>query len=177
MNALKRRFEKWKQKGAVAPSSRFLARAITAHVEPSDRVLEIGAGNGVFTERLARDVSDDRLHVLEIDPEYEQDLRAHAAHVYVTDALDFLASPPLDLDAVKVISGLPLLNFEEAFRKTLLTRLLLESEVESLRQFTYSPLPLFTDDWLRERGLRARRAGFVLLNLPPAFIWEYTNHD
>ena len=171
---IERYYRKWKRVGAVAPSSRFLARAITGHVGPSDDVLEIGAGNGAFTRVLARQVPDAQLHVLEVDPEQERDLRAHASNVHITDVLDFLNAPPLDLEGFKTISGLPLLNFDDDFRYTLLTRLLIESRVASVRQFTYAPWPLFDPDWLADNGLYARRTAFVLLNLPPAFVWEYT---
>lgn len=166
--------QKWDRVGAVAPSSRFLARAITSHVEPSDGILEIGAGSGAFTRALARKVPDERLHVLEVDPERERALREHASNVYLTGALDFLDAPPLDLAGFKTISGLPLLNFEEDFRRTLWRRLFDEAGVTSIRQFTYSPAPLFDEEWLAAHGLTARRTDFVLLNLPPAFVWEFT---
>ncbi|PSQ81444.1 MAG: hypothetical protein BRD46_02150 [Bacteroidetes bacterium QS_8_68_15] len=171
---VKRYYQKWKRVGAVAPSSRFLARAITRSVDASDGVLELGAGSGAFTRVLSKKVRDERLHVLEVNPEHEADLRAHASHVYLTGALDFLDAPPLDLTGFKVISGLPLLNFSDDFRHTLWRRLFAEADVASIRQFTYAPWPLFGDDWLAEHGLTARRTEFVFLNLPPAFVWEYT---
>jgi phospholipid N-methyltransferase len=176
--AVKRYYEtylqKWDRVGAVAPSSRFLARAITNHVEPSDSILEIGAGSGAFTRVLAGKVPDEHLHVLEVDPERERTLRQYASNVYLTGALDFLDAPPLDLAGFKAVSGLPLLNFEEDFRRTLWQRLFREAGVRSIRQFTYSPVPLFEEEWLADRGLTARRTAFVLLNLPPAFVWEFT---
>ena len=179
--ALKRYYEnyiqKWDRVGAIAPSSRFLARAITRHVEPSDGVLEIGAGSGAFTRVLAQKVPCERLHVLEVDPDREQDLRAHASNVYLTGALDFLDDPPLDLAGFKAISGLPLLNFPDDFRHILWQRLLGEAGVDSIRQFTYSPAPLFEEAWLAERGFTAERTEFVLLNLPPAFVWSFTRTD
>jgi phospholipid N-methyltransferase len=176
-DVITRYYEKWKRVGAVAPSSRFLARAITAHVDPSDDVLELGAGSGAFTLALAQQVNDARLHVLEVSPERKRDLQRYASNVYITGALDFLDAPPLDVTGFKVISGLPLLNFEDAFRHTLMTRLLVEARVASVRQFTYSPQPLFEKKWLSTKGLCARRTAFVFLNLPPAFVWEYTRAE
>ena len=161
----------------VTPSSRFLARSITEHIKPSDGVLEIGAGAGAFTQALAEKVPGRRLHVVEIDADHERALRAYTSNVYVTDALGFLSSPPCDLEGFKVISGLPLLNFDLSFRKNLFTELLLEARVASVRQFTYSPRRLVTREWLAEKGLRGRRVDFVVRNLPPASVWEYSRTD
>ena len=174
---LKKYYHQWKQRGAIAPSSRFLARSITEHIKPSDGVLEIGAGAGAFTQALAEKVPGRRLHVVEIDADHERALRAYTPNVYVTDALGFLSSPPCDLEGFKVISGLPLLNFDLSFRKNLFTELLLEARVASVRQFTYSPRRLVTREWLAEKGLRGRRVDFVVRNLPPASVWEYSRTD
>jgi phospholipid N-methyltransferase len=165
---------KWSTVGAIAPSSRFLARSITGHVAPDDAVLELGAGSGAFTRALSRTVPDDQLHVVEIDPEREDELRTHTPNVYITDVRDFLDDPPLDLSGAKVISGLPLLNFSRAFRRTVWRDLLLEERVASIRQFTYTPQSLFAEDWLKARDVAARRTDVVMRNLPPAFVWEYT---
>lgn len=176
-HTLKRYYRKWKQVGAVAPSSRFLAQAITEHVTPSDDVLEIGAGTGVFTEVLTQKVPTQQLHVVEINPDYQEQLNDYAANVYVTDALGFLSSPPCDLSGFKAISSLPLLNFDMAFRKKLLTKLLLDARVASVRQFTYSPLRLFAPEWIAQNDLHAERIDLVFRNLPPAVVWEYTRTD
>lgn len=176
--ALKRYYENycknWDRVGAIAPSSRFLARAITRHIEPCDGVLEIGAGSGALTRVLAQKVPGDRLHVLEISPERGKALREYTPNVHLTGVMGFLDDAPLDLAGFKVISGLPLLNFEDDFRHTLWRRLLVEKRVASVRQFTYSPRSLFEDAWLSAHGLTARRTDFVFLNLPPAFVWEFT---
>ncbi|PSQ68866.1 MAG: hypothetical protein BRD29_02775 [Bacteroidetes bacterium QH_2_67_10] len=70
-----------------------------------------------------------------------------------------------------------MLNFDLSFRKNLFTELLLEARVASVRQFTYSPRRLVTREWLAERGLRGRRVDFVVRNLPPASVWEYSRTD
>jgi phospholipid N-methyltransferase len=167
---------KWGTVGAIAPSSPVLARSITEHVAPEDTVLELGAGSGAFTRVLAQTVPDDQLHVVEVDPARERGLRAYTPNVYVTNVRDFLDRPRIDLSGAKVISGLPLLNFSKAFRRTVWQELLLVEDVASIRQFTYAPQSLFAQRWLNAHHVTARRTDVVVMNLPPAFVWEYT-HD
>ncbi len=80
-----------------------------AELDAGDRVLEIGGGLGVLSERLAARVA--HLHVLEIDERLEPELRATLApfdnvSVHIADALE------LDLGALrpaptKVVANLP----------------------------------------------------------------------
>ncbi len=63
--------------GAVLPSSRFLARAMTKPLkdgkptEPSRRILEVGAGTGAITGEIVRRLRDgDRLDVVEINQRF-----------------------------------------------------------------------------------------------------------
>lgn len=67
------------QVGAFSPCSRFVAKEITKYVAqtPSDktiRILEVGAGSGVFTTELesllAKRTGDYHVDVIEIDPHY-----------------------------------------------------------------------------------------------------------
>lgn len=59
--------------GSLLPSFGFLADAMTRYVDASTspkKILEIGAGTGVFTEKIIEKMSDgDFLDVIEIDPE------------------------------------------------------------------------------------------------------------
>jgi phospholipid N-methyltransferase len=166
---------KWRSVGAIAPSSRFLARSMAEQVSPADAVLEVGAGGGAVTRVLAERVPEEQLHVVELDADRKAELQTYTPNVYITDIRDLLDAPPLDMSGTKVISGLPLLNFSEDFRRTVWRRLLLEEQVASIRQFTYGPQSLFSDDWLGAHDVRSRRIDFVMMNLPPAFVWEYVH--
>jgi len=77
----------WQKTGAVLPSSRYLARAIISIVEPRSeafgprRILEVGAGTGVFTAAIVRRLGpDDKLVVYELNPELARVLRARCHH-------------------------------------------------------------------------------------------------
>ena len=63
----------YRSTGAVAPSSRFLARAIVQSIpdHANKRVLEIGCGTGAFTKEILNKLqSGDEFHVVELSSEF-----------------------------------------------------------------------------------------------------------
>lgn len=116
----RRRFE---TTGAVTPSSRFLARAMTGPLrnrEKPVRVLEIGPGTGAVTQRLVKCLGpDDHLDLVELNETFVEILNkrfqaepafravAPIARVHVCPLQEFQAEQPYDV----IISGLPLNNF------------------------------------------------------------------
>ncbi|MBG79943.1 MAG: hypothetical protein CMJ39_04435 [Phycisphaerae bacterium] len=67
--------------GAISPSSRFLAKAITRPARSWDqprRWLEVWPGTGVFTRELIKALGDgDQLDVVELNPAFCEHLRNH----------------------------------------------------------------------------------------------------
>ena len=127
---LKDHWEFWRQfrqrfetTGAVAPSSRFLARAMTGPMtrrERPGRILEIGPGTGAVTQRIVRLLRpEDRFDLVELNEAFAGLLRerfatdpsyhavADRSQVHVCPIQDFAATEPYDI----IISGLPLNNF------------------------------------------------------------------
>ncbi len=119
--------------GAVAPSSAALARALCRYLEPPPagkqqaeqgpprRVLEVGPGTGAVTRHILRRLApQDRLDLVEINPEFVQFLRRRfeqdgsftpyreQVHLHQGSVLQW--EPPQRYDVV--ISGLPLNNFQ-----------------------------------------------------------------
>jgi phosphatidylethanolamine/phosphatidyl-N-methylethanolamine N-methyltransferase len=164
--------------GAVTPSSRVLARAMAAYVDPNAKgpVIELGPGTGPVTEALvAQGIDPARLILLEFDPTFCRLLRERypAATVVQGDAYSLkrvlgghLADP-----AAAVVSSLPL------FTKPLKTRLKLVYEAFALMlpgapfvQFTYAtiaPIPKALD------RVRSEASERIWMNIPPARIWVY----
>jgi phosphatidylethanolamine/phosphatidyl-N-methylethanolamine N-methyltransferase len=77
-----------------------------------------------------------------------------------------------------VVSGLGLLSMSRAAQYTILSDAFeLMPEDGSFVQFTYGPVTPVADDVMRRLGLRARRHGFTLRNLPPASVYVFTRAD
>lgn len=168
---------------SVAPSGRQLARLMVAQLpDGCTRVAEIGAGTGAFTRvLLERGVAAKQLLVVEINPRLAEFLRGRFPDVVVECAdarsLDVLARQrgllaDGKLDAV--VSGLGLLLMNSAMRADIL-----RAAFAALRpggrfiQFTYGPLDPVRRAERDALGLRAHRAGFAPLNVPPAAVHVY----
>ncbi len=168
-----------KHVGAVAPSSRALARAIARQIEPacSGPILELGPGTGVITQALLeRGIVPERITVIEYDPEFAAAIAArfHGIHVIQGDAFDLnrtLASRHPEPEAFAgIVSGIPLLNFpvprRQAYAQTLTQRL---APGASLIQFSYGMhAPVVPPP-----GHSVTCAAQVWANLPPARVWVY----
>lgn len=169
--------------GAVAPSSPALGRAMATAV-PADGagwVIELGAGTGAITRELANRFSRDRLLIVERDPRLSEILnqRFSGYRIITTDAqhlqeaLNQLSERPVNA----IVSALPLLSLPEHDRDSIIRIIYdLIRDNGRLIQFTYGlgePVP---PRLARELGLQGRRIRYVLRNIPPASVWEYTAH-
>ena len=119
--------------GAIAPSSRFLARSMTRFLANRDRsrparILEIGPGTGPVTDQIVRLLeSDDQFDLVELNATFvnllEQRFRtdlnwqqaAEQSSIHQLPLQEFHATQPYDF----VISGLPLNNFPAEMVETL----------------------------------------------------------
>jgi phosphatidylethanolamine/phosphatidyl-N-methylethanolamine N-methyltransferase len=164
--------------GAVAPSSKLLARTMAAYVDPeaAGPVIELGPGTGPVTEALvAQGVDPARLVLVEFNPTFCRLLRLRYPDATVVQgdaySLQRLLGTLLRQPAAAVVSGLPL------FTKPLKTRLRLMQEAFALMapqapfvQFTYaimSPIPKAL------RGVSSEASERIWMNLPPARVWVY----
>lgn len=192
----RRRFE---TTGAVAPSSRFLARALARpferHPGPA-RILEVGPGTGAVTQRIVRLLKpEDRLDLVELNEHFVHVLKrkfdSDPAYRRVSDRAcvhqcaiqDFAATAPYDF----IVSGLPFNNFPPALVREIFDvffRLLAPGGVLSYFEYMYMrPLrrmisnadgrkrlgELETILQERLRSHRMRR-DWVFVNIPPAWV-------
>ena len=166
--------------GAVAPSSRALARTMAARVDPATPglVVELGPGTGPVTKALIeRGIDRRRLVLVEFNPMFCRLLenRFAPARIVEGDAYDLprtlhaLAAEPVSA----VVSSLPLLVQPPPRRQRLLDdAFALMGSRGVFVQFTYgpaSPVPLRPLVGL----YTARRSPPIWLNLPPARVWTY----
>ena len=163
--------------GAIAPSSRALARRIAAQINPnlSGAVLELGPGTGVVTGALiANGISTERLIAVETDPDLARLMRERFPRLRVFEGDAFCLDRTLPNSETGplagVVSGLPLLNFPPAQRRELIVSMLARIPAGGpFVQFSYGvTAPVPADD-----KITVERAGFVLANLPPARVWVY----
>src|SRR6478609_6875185 len=164
--------------GAVAPSSKLLARTMAAYVDPDTAgpVIELGPGTGPVTEALvAQGVDPARLVLVEFNPTFCRLLRSRypKATVVQGDAysLKRLLGAVTREPAAGVVSGLPL------FTKPLRVRLRLLFEALDLMspgapfvQFTYNAVPPIPK---RLERVSAEPSERVWMNIPPARVWVY----
>jgi len=159
---------------APTPSSPALSRAIAAEVDIArdGLVIELGPGTGVVTEALLqRGVPPGRLAAIEMEPGFVQLMRRRFPDIQVIpgDAVVFEACIPSDAKIAAIVSGLPLLNFPHATRRSLLRRALArQGKGGSFIQLSYGwrpPVPAEPCMLLDKK--------LVWRNFPPAHVWTY----
>jgi phosphatidylethanolamine/phosphatidyl-N-methylethanolamine N-methyltransferase len=164
--------------GAVAPSSRALARTMAGYVDAGlpGPVIELGPGTGPITEALVtQGIDPSRLVLVEFDATFCRLLRARYPDAAVVQgdaySLRRLLTARLAEPAAAVVSGLPL------FTKPLQARLRLLFEAFALMvqgapfiQFTYHAVPPIPT---RLDRVRAQASERVWMNIPPARVWVY----
>jgi phospholipid N-methyltransferase len=175
---------KFRQTGAIVPSQRFLIDKMIAPVPEtySGRIIELGAGNGALTLRLAARCPEARILACEINPalarvnRHNLDMAGVNGRVQVVpDSAEHLLSEmgrrgmePVDF----VLSGIPLGNLPGEQ-----VTALVKAIHDALRpggmyvQFQYS---LLDRNRIRRRFSHVRTVP-VLLNVPPAVVYYAHN--
>ena len=192
--------ERFHTTGAVAPSSRFLARALCSHLRDRDRpvrILEVGPGTGAVTRELVKLVRPgDQLDLVELNPRFVELLQAQfreqptfmrvasQSAVHQCPLQEFKYDAPYDY----VISGLPLNNFPPQLVREIFDayfRLLAPAGVLSYFEYMYvrslkkslSPKKeerqrLSALDEIIQPHLNSHRVrrDWVFANVPPAWV-------
>ncbi|WP_416352669.1 class I SAM-dependent methyltransferase [Edwardsiella ictaluri] len=149
--------------GAITPSTSYLCRQMVRSVDwtYSRRVAEFGAGTGVLTRHIQRQMRvDARLDIFETNPHFCQTLR----NIADRRATVHCASAEATTQKYDTIfSGLPLLAFPQTLRQTILAQAARALTLDGVFiQFQYSPL---LEDSLSAHFLWQRT--LVWRNLPP----------
>jgi len=158
--------------GAVAPSSRFLARAMARAAHGADALVELGAGGGAVTRTLAEVYPDLRLVVVELRNDLVLRLRQEfeGLEIHAAPAATVLRSLAELPAATGIVSSLPFRSMPKlAKHETVCSILdfLGKSPGRFMVQFTYypgAPFPVPVEfNW--------RKTSWVARNLPPAAVW------
>jgi phospholipid N-methyltransferase len=168
------------QTGGIMPSQRFLIAKMIAPVPQTYRgqVIELGAGNGALTLRLAARCPEARILACEINPTLARDHRRNLAGAGLSSRVELFAGPAAELlselgkgGAEKpdfIISGIPLGNLGrdkalaliDTIRQTL-------GESGMYIQFQHS---LLDRKKIRTRFPNVRTVP-AFLNFPPAVVY------
>ncbi len=175
-------FRQWlrspKSMGAVIPSSRALAKAVTAAVawQPGQTVVELGAGTGAISQGLIdAGLPPEALVMVELDRPLFEYLRERFPGVQVingdaTRLVDILRRQAID-GVATVISGIPMVNMPLDFQRAIIEQsFALLGDDGPFLQYSYSPVPPIR---AKKLGLRAKLVKVVVRNLPPATVWRF----
>ena len=175
---LRRFFGAPRQVGSVAPSSRFLTRAMLDRVDwvNARNVAELGAGTGVFTREIVKRAHPEaKILVFEVDPALQDLIRAeHPDHPGLR-----LYGDAQELTAIMKDEGIESLDFViSSLPFTVLPQEVSENILNSV-QSALKPGGRFVAyqySSIMKPKLAARfsdiRTKFVPLNIPPAFVYD-----
>lgn len=165
------------QVSAIAPSSVFLARAMSEGITPTTgRVVEFGPGTGKLTDGiLATGLPRENLTLIELDPIFVRHLKDRLSGVTVIQAGADTAPDHVAPGVARVVSGLPLLSMPRAVRQAIVGaafKILAPGGVYV--QFTYGQNPALDDAQLAALGLKVTKGKKIWANLPPARVLYYS---
>ena len=178
MTFLKRFASSPRRIGSVAPSSKFLTRAMLDRVDWANAryIAELGAGTGVFTREIVKRARPDaRILVFEIDPDLQEMIRnEHPEHKGLT-----LHSDAQELRKYMDDNGITALDFViSSLPFTVLppkmTVRILNGVVKALKPeghfvaYQYSSIMRHV---LRKKFAQMQTR-FVMFNVPPAFVYD-----
>lgn len=165
-----------KQVSAIAPSSRWLARAMAQGLGPhTGRVVEFGPGTGRLTEGiLAAGVAQKDLTLFEMGADFVAHLHLRYPGVTIHHDGAQTAAQHVAPGVGAVISGLPLLSMPPALRCSIVQAAFDILAPDGVYvQFTYGPKPPLSPEQLAQMGLTVTKGPKVWANLPPARVFHF----
>lgn len=169
--------------GAIAPSSKILARLITknADLEHAKVVVELGPGTGIFTDLILRKIPEDGVFIaIEQNERFVKIMRAkhptvdtiHGSAEHIGRYLGERGIGSCD----RIISGLPWASFDARLQELLLSKIHESLSPDGVfLTFAYYPLNYLPRGRSFKRQLchyfKNVRQTNVVLNLPPAFVY------
>jgi phospholipid N-methyltransferase len=176
LDFLRETFRNLRETGSVAPSSRFLCKAIADKIEPARAkvVVELGPGDGVVTRYILRRLQPDaRLLIFEINPVFVEKISQGFDDPRMTlihDSAEHMGRYFQELGVESVdyfISGIPFIMLPDALAESITGECLRWLRPGGLFvQFHYAPLMLP----FYRRIFGNTDVDIVPLNLPPALV-------
>ena len=178
MTFLKRFAKSPRRIGSVAPSSKFLTKAMLDRVdwENARFIAELGAGTGVFTREIVRRARPDaKILVFEIDPALQKMIREEhpehkglSLHSDAQELVKYMTDNGIDeLDFV--ISSLPFTVLPPKMTVRILNAVLKALKPDGhFVAYQYSSIMKHV---LRKK-FSHMKTRFVMFNIPPAFVYD-----
>lgn len=181
-------FKDLKKVGAIAPSSKFLAKDLIAKLRkkitgdecPPLNILEIGAGTGPLTKQIVKHLRpNDRLDIVEIHKKFFQIVkttyRQENITAYHRDILKFEPEQQYDF----IFSSLPYENMpEDVSRNIWKKKLNLCKSGGHISYFKYVKFRDFKNDFEEQMVSKyGKEKKLVLLNIPPAKVYTLQVDD
>jgi phospholipid N-methyltransferase len=172
---------KYRQMGAVVPSSKYLARAMVAalpSMTPGKYIIELGAGTGVFTRQLLADRPSNPTVAIELDHDLAVTLRSEypKATVIEGDASklsDILASLNIQQDQVGgILSAIPFISLPASIGDSIFSAIadVLTTGMPYIQVTYFSPSWRKFNVWKYFDRPSIKR---VWRNVPPAEVMEF----
>lgn len=169
--------ERFRTRGAIAPSSDRLCVALARLASNADHILELGAGTGAVTRALSKVTGVRSFRAVELQKKLAHDLKLKFPGVQVENCSADVALDRYPLQgSVAVVSSLPFRSLPGSIKSSIVRsvlRFLLASPQSRLIQFTYG----FREPFAVSTEFQWKRVKWILANLPPACIWVLTKAD
>lgn len=166
-----------KNTGSVISSSQFLVQEMISHISPEGTIIELGAGSGVITRKLATIQSVDTIYAYENNQIFYKSLMKIDKTICVSDL--FTMKERHQHQKVKtIISSIPFVNFSTSTKaKALSDMSAVLDHGGKLIQYTYLNRCPFGADNLSQNKLILKKIKKVWLNIPPATVFVYEKDD
>ncbi|WP_283598760.1 class I SAM-dependent methyltransferase [Photobacterium phosphoreum] len=166
-----------KNTGSIISSSQFLVQEMISHISPEGTVIELGAGSGVITRKLATVQSVDTIYAYENNSIFYKSLTKINKTICVSDL--FTMKERHQHQKVKtIISSIPFVNFSTDTRtKALHDISAVLDHGGKLIQYTYLNRCPFGVENLHNNKLILTKIKKVWLNIPPATVFVYEKDD
>ncbi|MFV3075153.1 class I SAM-dependent methyltransferase [Niveispirillum fermenti] len=164
---------------SITPSAPSLSRLMARQIrrDPDEVVVEFGGGTGAVTRAiLDAGVPPSRLYSVERDPELATWLRRHFPQVNVLegDVADICRMLPEEVRGKvgTVLVCLPMILIPAEQQRAIVDAIFdIMPPGRAFYAYTYSARSPIRRKAL---GLRGRRVGFTIANIPPASVWRFT---
>ena len=162
-----------KNTGTIIPSSRFLVNEMISHVSKEDTLIELGAGTGVITKRLALIESVKIIYTYENNNIYHNKLKNIDKTICLYDLFS-MREQHRNEKIKTIISSIPFVNFSIKSRNQALSDISKVLDDDGLFiQYTYRNQCPFGKEYLYQNNLKIKNIKKVWLNIPPATVFVY----